>query len=140
MLKTKFPIHLSKPFMKKNLLGLSAAFLAILFSAFNIAPIQTEYVFQFDGTGNYQFESDVENEANWDFVSTNPVDLTCDNINEKACRIKVTAAHVNTSPSITLKSSANIDAALYDGPSIDTYYVRLTAGVAARSNQAQSSF
>ena len=123
--------------MKKNLFGLSAVLLAVIFSAFTMAPRQTEYIFQYDGT-SYTSASAVENEANWDFVSTNVADLACDDAEQKACRIKVTGTYITgTAPNITLLSTATVKAAFYNGPGLnDSYHVTLSgSNVTAKSNK-----
>lgn len=122
--------------MKKYLLGLTAVLFAVVFSAFNVSTMRVDYIFQYDGT-SYTSQAAVENEANWDFVSTTPGDLACDDIDIKACRIRVPEAQVNIGTPNTLKSTANVKASLFDGETVDTYYVDLLTGtnVLAKSNQ-----
>lgn len=128
--------------MKNNFFVFSAVLLVLLFSAFRILPDRRiEYIFQYDGTGGWLLESAVENEANWDFVSTNPDDMDCDEVDEMACKIKVPAVYVNyaTTP-LTLLTTANVQAVMYDGPIFDTYYVILTESskVTGKTNHAQN--
>jgi len=121
--------------MKKSLFGLSAVLLAVIFSAFSTSNMRLDYIFSF--TGDPTIESQVEDPARWTYVSTNPDDLNCVDQPKKACRIQVPSSAVNTTPSIALKSTANIVASFFDGPVTDTYYVSGGTSVLDKTNQAQ---
>src|SRR5688572_24716698 len=117
--------------MKKSIIPLGAVVLAILYCSFAIrlSTFNDYYIFQYDGTDDYLSRAAVENEANWDFVSTDTSDLDagCNGTDMRACRIKVHASYVNTQVSpATLKTTANVKSAMFDGWFYDTYYVILT--------------
>jgi hypothetical protein len=117
--------------MKKYLFGLSAIVLAIAAVAFTTPKLQpTEVIFRF--TGSVFSEANVENPANWAEVSS----LTCDDVDEKACRIKVDVAKTSgTAPNRTLISTTSIIASPHGSAPNITYFVTLAGDVLAKSNQ-----
>lgn len=97
--------------MKKNLFGMLAIVCAIGFVAFTTPKSTFSDVFFQYNSASFA-EVDVENPANWIEVT----DLTtgCDNVNNKACRLKVDHTNTDgTAPSRTLKSSVSINSVLY---------------------------
>lgn len=101
--------------MKKYFLSFSAIVLAFIMVAFTQpktkATVDDLYVFEFDGTlTNGYAEENVENESNtyWKYVGMNE-DL-CDDTPDRACRIAVTAAYVNSTSNPTALSGITIEA------------------------------
>ncbi|MBD1420998.1 hypothetical protein [Sphingobacterium chuzhouense] len=90
------------------------------------------YTFEYNGPDFSK--ANVEDESHWSFT---PSTELCDGLDERPCRIQVSAAYVdnpNTSPS--LKPSANISASLNSGT--NTHYVDAIADAAGVISNMQN--
>ncbi len=100
--------------MKRYIFSLAAVVIVIGSFAFNnITPTQDMFVFEYDpaASGGYSKPA-VENisNSNWKYKGKNL--SLCENRNEKACRVAVTSAYVNSSSNPTALQGIEIGATL----------------------------
>jgi hypothetical protein len=99
--------------IRKYGISMFAIVIAAAMAAFTIPKnthLNATHVFEFDGVNNSYTVGNVTSNANWKYVGETSQEPLCDDTPDKACRIAVTDAYVNSTSNPTALSGMAISA------------------------------